>query len=230
LSRYSAASAAAYLGHGYKIRHEREEAFRERLITAADDFSTGLLQAIIGLETARTTCVDRAVLYPPDTKRLTFRDPNTGVMPAESAEALGRSRELIREVEARRARISLLFGPVSLPDSTATIAVITLEEAQRALEDRPFLISIGTRSKCRTRARITGISTARRSRKSVADPGLPGGGSPGGLGAACAYSGAACANCGAVCARPHRRFPKGQTHPGAAPDERRRGGFATHLG
>jgi hypothetical protein len=126
------------LGTWLQIRHEREEAFRERLITAADDLSTGLLQAIIGLETAHTTCVDHAFLYPPDPNRITFRDSNTGEMPAQSAEALRQSRELIREVEARRARISLLFGPVSAPDRTATIAVITLEEAQRALEDRPL--------------------------------------------------------------------------------------------
>jgi hypothetical protein len=126
------------LGTWLQIRHEREEAFRERLITAADDLSTGLLQAIIGLDTAHTTCIDRAFLYPPDPERLTFRDPNTGEMPAESAEALRRSRELIREVEARRARISLLFGPVSAPDATTTVAVFSLEEAQHALEHRPL--------------------------------------------------------------------------------------------
>jgi hypothetical protein len=126
------------LGTWLQIRHEREEAFRERLITAADDLSTGLLQAIIGLDTAHTTCVGSAFLYQPDPNRLTFRDSNTGEMPAECAEALRRSSELIREVEARRARISLLFGPVSLPDTTATIAVITLKEAQDALEDRPL--------------------------------------------------------------------------------------------
>ena len=126
------------LGTWLRIRHEREEAFRERLITAADDLSTGLLQAIIGLDSAHTTCVGRAFLYPPDPNRLTFRDSNTGEMPAESVEALRRSWELIREVEARRARISLLFGPTSAPDATASMAVITLKEAQHALEDRPL--------------------------------------------------------------------------------------------
>jgi hypothetical protein len=125
------------LGTWLQIRHEREEAFRGRLITAADDFSTGLLQAIIGLEAARSTCVERAFLYPPDPNQLIFRDPATGEMPAESVEALRRSRELIREVEARRARISLLFGPGSMPDVSTRMALLALDEAHRALEERP---------------------------------------------------------------------------------------------
>lgn len=32
-----------------RISHEREEQLRERMITAADDFGTGILQAIIDL-------------------------------------------------------------------------------------------------------------------------------------------------------------------------------------
>jgi hypothetical protein len=125
------------LGTWLQIHHEREEAFRERLITAADDFSTGLLQAIIGLDATRTTCVDHAFLYPPNTNQLMFRNPKNGEMPAESAEALRESRKLIREVEARRARISLLFGPVSMTDLSTTMAVLALEEAQHALEEPP---------------------------------------------------------------------------------------------
>jgi hypothetical protein len=66
------------LGTWLQIRHERQEAFRDRMITAADDLSTGLLQAIIGLDDAYSACLEHAYLYPPDPNQLTFHNPSTG--------------------------------------------------------------------------------------------------------------------------------------------------------
>jgi hypothetical protein len=58
-------------------------------------------------------------------------------MPPASKDALQRSRDLINEAQARRARVALLFGPVSAPDRSTTLAVMELKDALRALEDRP---------------------------------------------------------------------------------------------
>lgn len=125
------------LGTWLQIKHERAEAMRERQINAADDLSTGLVQAIIGLEQAYSVCLDHSFLYPPDPNQIILRDPNTGEMPAESKSALQRARDLISEAAARRARISLLFGPISAPDRATSLAVIYLQDTLRALEDRP---------------------------------------------------------------------------------------------
>jgi hypothetical protein len=123
------------LGTWLQIRHERHEAFRERLITAADDLSTGLLQAIIGLDEAHSTCLEHAFMNAQN--QVTFRDPGTGHMPAETKEALARSRALIGEARARVGRVALLFGPVSAPDRAATLAIWGLRDAFRALDAWP---------------------------------------------------------------------------------------------
>jgi hypothetical protein len=119
-----------------RIRHERQEAFRDRQITAADDLATGLGQAIIGLEQAHSTCLEHAFLTGDD--KLIFRDPATGAIPLESDEALKHAKGLIATADSRRARISLLFGSVSAPDRAATLALYGLEESSRALNERPI--------------------------------------------------------------------------------------------
>jgi hypothetical protein len=48
-------------GTWLQIRHEREEAFRERQINAADDLSTGLAQAVIGLDTEALAAARRLI-------------------------------------------------------------------------------------------------------------------------------------------------------------------------
>ena len=98
------------------------------------DLATGLQQAIIGLDEARSACLKYGFL---DTQsRLTIRNP-AGAIPSEIEDALARSRDLIGHVRARSARISLLFGPVSAPDRATTLAIIGLEDTQFALEERP---------------------------------------------------------------------------------------------
>jgi hypothetical protein len=109
LSGVGAGLAATWL----RIRHEREEAFRDRLITAADDLSTGLLQAIIALEDAYQACLDRG--FVDGESRLIIRDPKTGQVAFEITEALKHAERVIAEARARSARVSLLFGPVSAP-------------------------------------------------------------------------------------------------------------------
>jgi hypothetical protein len=133
-------AAIAGLGGGFagtwlQIRHEREEAFRERLINAADDLSTGLIQAVIGLNDAFSTSLKHA--YMDARNRLTFHHPQSGEVPKEIEEALARARGLIGEARARTARVSLLFGPVSEPDRGATLTLIHLENTLGALDAWP---------------------------------------------------------------------------------------------
>jgi hypothetical protein len=48
----ASALLGGFAGTWLRIRHERDEAFRDRQITAADDFSTGLHQALLALRNA----------------------------------------------------------------------------------------------------------------------------------------------------------------------------------
>ena len=121
-------------GTWLQIRHGREEAFRERLINAADDLATGLQQAIIGMGNTYSTVLEHSVLDPQGQMTTVTA---AGGMPAEIKEALKRSRELIGEARARMARVALLYGPVSAPDRSATLAVIHPENALDALDPWP---------------------------------------------------------------------------------------------
>ena len=122
-------------GTWLQIRHERDEAFRERQITAADDLSTGLIQAIIGLDDAYSIALKHG--YVDAQNRVTFSRPGTGEVPTEIQEAFAHARALIGAARARTARVSLLFGPVSAPDRSATLTLMHLEETLRALEGWP---------------------------------------------------------------------------------------------
>jgi hypothetical protein len=81
------------LGTWLQIRHERAEAFRERLITAADDLSTGLLQADIALRDAYSICLDKGFMNTQN--QLVIHDPATGQMPTEIEDALKRAEALL---------------------------------------------------------------------------------------------------------------------------------------
>lgn len=118
-------------------RHEREEAFRGRQIEAADDLSTGLLQAIIGLSSTYKTILDNGFLDTHDPPRFTIRQPPTGEIPDVITASIQRARELAMEAHARQARVALLFGPVSPADRAATLTLHALNDAIDALEDRP---------------------------------------------------------------------------------------------
>jgi hypothetical protein len=123
------------LGTWLQIRHERDEAFRERLITAADDLSTGLLQAIIGLDAASSACIKHGFLNAQN--QVSIRHPETGEVPSEIEAAVERARSLVGEARARQARISLLFGLVSAPDRSTDLAFMYLDSALLALDAWP---------------------------------------------------------------------------------------------
>jgi hypothetical protein len=126
---------AGLVGTMLRNRHERREAFRDRLLTSADDLATGILQAIIGLDDARRVCLEHGGF---DSEGgLVIRDPATGQTPDEIKRALRRSEELINEARARQARIALLFGPVSAPDRAATIAMFALKHSHELLDGWP---------------------------------------------------------------------------------------------
>ncbi len=123
------------VGTWLQIRHERDEAFRDRQITAADDLSTGLLQATIGLERAYSTCLKHGFFTAE--QKLTLRNPSTGTIASEISEAFKQAKGMIEEADARRARVSLLFGPVSAPDRWATLAMHGLDLCYSALDRWP---------------------------------------------------------------------------------------------
>jgi hypothetical protein len=120
-------------GTWLQIRHEREEAFRDRLITAADDLATGLQQAIIGLDDAYSVALKYGFLNA-QSDEIVFRHPQTRELPPETEEAFSRARSLIGEARGRTARVSLLYGPVSGPDVSATLALIHLDGTLMALD------------------------------------------------------------------------------------------------
>jgi hypothetical protein len=122
-------------GTWLQIRHERDEAFRNRLITAADDLATGLQQAIIGLDEAYSTALKYG--YVDAQNRVTWASPETGQVAPETEEAFAQARKLIGEARARTARVSLLFGPVSAPDRSATLALMHLDGTLMALDAWP---------------------------------------------------------------------------------------------
>jgi hypothetical protein len=96
------------LGTWLQIRHERHEAFRERQINAADDFTTGLQQALLAVRAAWSTCLDHGFMDAE--QRLLIRNQTTGQVPAEITNALEHAERTLAEVQARHARIALLFG------------------------------------------------------------------------------------------------------------------------
>ena len=92
-----------------RARHERDEAMRDRQLTAADDFATGYQQALIALEQAWNASLEHGFLD--EDESIIIRDPQTREYPAAITAALKNAGEKIAEVQAREARIALLFGP-----------------------------------------------------------------------------------------------------------------------
>jgi hypothetical protein len=129
--------AGGLLATWLRIRHERIEAFRDRLITAADDLATGLLQALIGLDHVHRVCLDNGFLDTHDPPRFTIRQPPTGELPDVITKALDRSRELTAEAHARQARVALLVGPVSPADRAVTLMISALKDSLSGLEKWP---------------------------------------------------------------------------------------------
>lgn len=122
------------IGTWLQIRHERREAFRERLIAAADALSTSLLQASLGVAEARTACVKHGFLGPDNQVRLFDED---GKMIEEIKSALTRADELIAEAQASIGRVSLFFGTVSPTERSATQTISELKWVMTSLREWP---------------------------------------------------------------------------------------------
>jgi hypothetical protein len=118
-----------------RTRHERTEAFRDRQITAADDLTTGLVQASIALDDAHTKCLKNG--FQNAQGQFVIRHPETGAVADETSDALKEANRAIDEAGARSARVALLFGPTSPADRTVTLAVIRLQDSLSALERWP---------------------------------------------------------------------------------------------
>lgn len=98
-----------------QIQHDREEQLRGRMITAADDFVTGSLQAQVGLWEAAAA-------------------PDRGSTVAENLPEMLRR---LAEAHARLARVKLLFGPESGAGQAAEATINSLWGGRDALQRDP---------------------------------------------------------------------------------------------
>src|SRR5204863_245437 len=96
-----------------QLEHERSEQWVERLVRAADDFSTGVEQAILGVRDVISAVTDQ-----------------TGDVDQASLEAKRRVHEAI----ARVGRIKLLFKADSRPAQIAADLLPELDVARQAAE------------------------------------------------------------------------------------------------
>ena len=101
----------------WRIRHEREEHLRDRMISAADDFVTGALQAQVALWEAGGA------------------EERGSSLEGRRPEAL----RLIAEAHARVARVNLLFGLNTEAGKAATETINDLWNGRHALESVPPL-------------------------------------------------------------------------------------------
>jgi hypothetical protein len=99
----------------WRIQHEREEQLRDRMISAADDFVTGALQAQVALWEAGGA------------------EERGSSLEARRPEAL----RLIAEAHARLARVNLLFGLNTAAGEAATDTINDLWSGRHALESIP---------------------------------------------------------------------------------------------
>lgn len=117
-----------------RIRHERDENFRARLLAAADDFATGLQQALIALANARFTAFELAIEIeaPAQERARDFR------------KTLASAWESIDAARARSARIELLFGADSPAHERAQDALVALRTIAHALAEAPHAVSLSS--------------------------------------------------------------------------------------
>jgi hypothetical protein len=100
------------------MRHDRFEASRDRMLTAADDLATGLAQALLVGRHAVTELEDYLVEH---------RKPR-------GLGDLGELHRLIDETIARLARVELLFGIESPTATNANVVVTNLRKVVWAIE------------------------------------------------------------------------------------------------
>lgn len=102
----------------FRTRHERNESFKDRMLTAADDLATGLAQALLAVRQRLDEIEDWVVEH---------RD-------VELQSDLREARRLIDEAAARLARCELLFGVESPPTTAAAACLTSLRQAVWTLE------------------------------------------------------------------------------------------------
>jgi hypothetical protein len=108
----------------WRIRHERAEAWRTRLLDAADDFTTGALQALMKLEYVNDWLWHS-------------HEAGEGYLSEKEAAAMREADGLIQEARSRLARIQLLFGGKSDTGSSATAMIDELRAVSSALWPDP---------------------------------------------------------------------------------------------
>jgi len=115
--------------------HERAAEFRERMLNAADEFSTA---AIVALQQTRDVA---GKIEDPTTP---LRDPGSGFFGAEISTRLDAANQAVDDVFAKQARVHLLFADSS-PATVASLGVLAhLRNMLMALESRPDSIRNNT--------------------------------------------------------------------------------------
>lgn len=116
-------------GAWWQGRSQREEAWRSRLVLAADEFVTGLTQALIGLADALASATREEI------EQDLAEDSQSVFDSAEVTAAVAESNRTTDEVHARLARIHLLFGPTSETARQADMAILGLRSTNQTFHD-----------------------------------------------------------------------------------------------
>jgi hypothetical protein len=110
-----------------QLQHEREEAWRTRLLEAADNFASGVTQALLVLRNARNA-IDRYGSTD-DKGNVWLSERISGKRVPEIESAFASAQELIDEAHARFSRVQLLFGRETEVGAIALALVLNLREA-----------------------------------------------------------------------------------------------------
>jgi hypothetical protein len=114
---------------------ENREQWRDRLVKAADDFATSVLQALLALRDAQ------GVVHDAQTTQDLKVDPSNVESILDLREVAESIKELDRRVDeahARLARVQLLFGLKSKAGKAAADCVLTLRGGAGALREWPY--------------------------------------------------------------------------------------------
>jgi hypothetical protein len=117
-----AAIAGGLLVALLNVRHQRTEGIRDRMLTAADEFSTGMGQALMAARDVSAKAED-ALNVDGSLKR--------------ASDAVEEARRCVDEAEARTGRVALLFGVESPTNGMAVLAVARLRGYLSDYDDWP---------------------------------------------------------------------------------------------
>jgi hypothetical protein len=104
------------------VRHQRTEGIRDRMLTAADEFSTGMGQALMAARHLEANAENAL---------------NVNGALAPVSESLKEARRCLDEADARSARVMLLFGVTSSANAVAVHGVAALRAYLADYEDWP---------------------------------------------------------------------------------------------